>query len=306
MKRCTSPTSARSRPRRRPRLFSGSRAPRGACGSRVRARAGRARSSLGQASVLPASTSSWRTQLRSVWSEMPRSLAIWRIGSPDGLDEPDRLSLELGRIRGSCSWHLDSFRERFAPKSFRRRPSRVSARRRAPGRRRPGAPSSVRRTGLADSPATGRPWRTAAASSGLSARSGRNARHSESETIRSGSASTRSNGPTASARARCSRRRRRTARPGRPRAGARRCRWSTRTSSVRLLGSPRRSRSAPAGRSAPARSGSSTSSPRAGLAVQPLATHLHRRVGGHALLDLARQRLAAACRTASSSVRPPV
>jgi hypothetical protein len=36
----TSPTSARSRPRRKPRVFLGSRAPRGAFGSRARARAG--------------------------------------------------------------------------------------------------------------------------------------------------------------------------------------------------------------------------------------------------------------------------
>lgn len=43
----------------------------------------RARSSLVRPDLRPASTSSWATQLRSVWSETPRSLAIWAIVSPE-------------------------------------------------------------------------------------------------------------------------------------------------------------------------------------------------------------------------------
>jgi len=71
------------RRRRRPRLFSGSRAPRGAFGSRARARERRTRSSEVRPGRPPASRSSWATQLRSVWPEIPRSLAIRGITSPE-------------------------------------------------------------------------------------------------------------------------------------------------------------------------------------------------------------------------------
>src|SRR5262249_19642340 len=41
------------------------------------------RSSVVNPSRLPASTSAWFAQLRRVWSETPRSLAIWPIDSPE-------------------------------------------------------------------------------------------------------------------------------------------------------------------------------------------------------------------------------